>query len=189
MLNEITFQKSNFRKTLIQGATLLLVMTQVPTAGAQQRISVLTSAATAVSHTGWNAYVSLGAAYKRHVLYIGPKAVLSKSYIPGKILWGLNAGYLFSVIDQERWNTMINVDYQNVMYRAPATTKYNTIHEMTGGLCLNYFPIPQRLSIGLTLGAGIFMENYYSKYSGSKGSNSGLMQQIRFGITYKISNE
>lgn len=182
------------RKNLLTVLTCALLLGCSPAVNAQRpepqpTLSVLAGVSGGISYTGLNTYVTLSGAYKRHMFYIGPKAVVSKSFVSGKMLWGGNLGYNFAVIDQERWITWVNLDYQYTTYRLPASIKYNTIHEITGGLSLNYFAIPQKLAVGITLGTGIFHENFYSRYGGVKGNNSGMMQQIRLGLIYKISRQ
>lgn len=153
----------------------------------REPVSLFTSLAGAVSYSGLNAYFNLGLAYKKHSIYAGPKMVLTKSYIPGRTLWGVNAGYFFSLMQQNRWNTSLNLDYQNTIYKTAPANPSNNLQEITGGLNANYFAIPQKMSIGLTMGAGMRMESAYNTYTMTKKNFSGSMFQVRLGVVYKLS--
>ncbi|MBL7717414.1 MAG: hypothetical protein JNL72_01155 [Flavipsychrobacter sp.] len=171
---------------------ILLLLSLAPAAHAQrpepvQTVNVLASVSGGISYTGINTYVTLAGAFRRHMIYVGPKAVLSRSFLPGRTLWGANIGYNFAIIDQDRWVTWLNVDYQHTAYRVPAQIKYNSIQELSGGLSLNYFAVPQRLAIGVTLGTGIYFENSYNRYTATTATNSGLMHQLRLGLIYKLT--
>jgi hypothetical protein len=156
---------------------------------AQDRISILVSASGGVSYTGANAYATLGGAYRKHLVYIGPKLVVSRSFLPGRMMWGGNIGYSFSVIEINQWNAFLNADYQLTQYRNTGVLQPNSIHELTGGLGLNYFPVPQRFSIGLKIGSGVHVYKSYNRYNTNNKPTSGMMQQVWLGITYKISKQ
>lgn len=166
-----------------------MLLLQITTASAEDVISILVSASGGISYTGANTYLTLGGAYRKHLVYIGPKLVVSRSFLPGKMMWGGNIGYSFSVIENERWNGFLNADYQLTQYRNKGILKSNDIHEITGGLGLNYFFVPQRFSIGLTMGSGIRMERSYNQYNTGGNTTSAMMQQLRLGVTYKISKQ
>ena len=170
--------------TTVVCCLLLLTTTKLE---AQDRISILVKASGGLSYTGGNAYLALGGAYRKHLLYIGPKAVLTKGYPGGRMLWGTNAGYSFSVVESYRWNAFLNADYQLTRFRNPGILKYNSIQEITVGAGINYFPAPQRFSIGLLFGSGIRSEKGYNRYEPDASANTGLMHQVRLSLTYKIS--
>lgn len=175
---------------LIKGTALCLtLLLNTSIVNAQDRISILASASGGVSYTGANAYMALGGAYRKHLLYIGPKLVVSRSFLPGKMMWGGNIGYSFSVIETNKWNAFLNADYQLTQYRNTGVLQPNTIHELTGGLGLNYFAVPQRFSIGLKIGSGVHIDKSYNRYNTNNKPTSGMMQQVRLGITYKISKQ
>lgn len=113
--------------------------------------------------------------------------VLTKGYPGGRMLWGTNIGYSFSVVESGRWNAFVNADHQLTRYRNPGIIKYNSIQEFTGGVGVNYFPAPQRFSIGLMFGSGIRSEKGYNRYDPNASANTGLMHQVRLTLTYKIS--
>ncbi len=153
----------------------------------REPVSLFTSLAGAASYTGLNAYFNLGLAYKKHRIYAGPKMVLTKSYVPGRTLWGVNAGYYFDLVQQNKWNTSLNLDYQNTWYKSAPVNPHNTLQEITGGLNLNYFAVPGKMSVGLTMGAGMRIENAYNTYTTEKNLYIGAMYQVRLGIIYKLS--
>jgi hypothetical protein len=167
----------------------LLLLLNSSISKAEDPISILLTASGGISYTGANTYITLGGAYRKHMVYVGPKLAMSRSYFPGKMMWGGNIGYSFSIIEKERWDSFFNADYQLTQYRNAGALKMSNIHEITGGLGLNYFPIPHRLSIGLTIGSGVYMQKSYNQYNVNRKYISGMMQQIRLGITYKISNK
>ena len=163
---------------------LLLYCLNLSELRAQAGFIPYVSLSAGLSHTGVNTYINIGGSFRRHSVYIGPKIVASQSFITGKTLWGVNAGYAYRLLEQHNWTMQVNLDYQNAIYQSPSTTNY--IHEIAGAFCLNFFPHSPRFSIFANMGANIYIENYYDSYSASRASNSGLAPSVKIGLAYNL---
>ena len=154
------------------------------TAKAQGGIVPYLSVSGGLSHTGINTFLNIGTSIKKHSVYIGPKLVASQSFIPGRSLLGVNAGYAFYIIGERKWGLQVNLDYQNTIYRTPGSTNY--VHEMAGAFCLNFYPRSPRFSVFANLGTAFYIDNYYDSYSAGRVSNSGIAPFIKTGIAYNL---
>lgn len=143
------------------------------------------SVAGGISRSGINTYVTLGTSFGRHTLYIGPKLVVSQTYLPGTLVWGGTAGYTYGILAQRRWATQFNLDYQNAIYpSALAPSQTNYIHELGASLMLTYSPVPRFLYLSLSFGGAGYMENYYSGVTADRASGMGITPSLRLWLTF-----
>jgi len=151
------------------------------------------SLSSGLSYTGFNLYLMPEVSYGKHNLAIGPKYVVSDSYVPYKNVWGYNISYRYDVIAYKHWRSGISADFQSSFYKPnnpynlEIGNKHNKIHEMFVVLSLFYhFGFENRYYAGLDIGSGFFSESYHDLVADKVNRNFGRTNMVTFTIGYKI---
>jgi hypothetical protein len=138
---------------------------------------------TSISYSGLNQILAATINYKENTFYIGPKISLSQSYLPGRGIWGSNAGISHIIASKGKTNAFINVDYQNSImkpFEGVNSSKYNFIHEVNFSYGIQ-FRFIRHLLIGNQIGFGRYWEIYHdlnSKKTFFYRGYSGLIKVI-----------
>ncbi|PZF74470.1 hypothetical protein DN068_02495 [Taibaiella soli] len=138
-------------------------------------------------------YLMPEVSYGKHNLSIGPKYVVSDSYVPYKNVWGYNINYRYDIMTYKHWRSGISFDFQSAFYKPnnpynlDVGNKHNKIHEMFVVLSLFYhFTKERRYYVGLDIGSGFFSESYHDLVIGKVNRNFGRTNMVTFTIGYKI---
>lgn len=135
------------------------------------------------SYTGINTFLTPAVYLGRHCIYGGPQFSLSRSYFFSRGIWGINAGYRYTVLVARRWSALVLADFQSFCtvpynpHRLPVNSR-NLIRELQAGLGLYYHPVPS-WHIGLELGAGVVQERFEDLSEQKTRYSSGMTQMLR----------
>lgn len=146
-----------------------------------------------LSYTGFNMYLMPEVTYGKHNLAIGPKYVVSDSYVPYKNVWGYNITYRYDIMTYKHWRSGISANFQSAFYKpnnpyhVETGNSHNKIHEMFLVLSLFYhFAREHKCYIGLDIGSGFFSESYHDLVVGKVNRNFGRTNMVTLTIGCKI---
>ena len=141
-----------------------------------------------LSYSGYNFRLAGLLKHARHELYVGPKLVLSKSYLPKEGTWGAQIGYRYYWVQENQWQAFVNVDYQQSWY-AP----YNPLDLEVDGknqikeahLSFGVFKgFGENWRIGSQIGVGFYLEQNKDLVAQVTREYSGYSNLVSLFVTH-----
>lgn len=141
-----------------------------------------------ISFSGINYHALAKVEWKSHELILGPKIVLSDTYLLARGPWGLNLGYRWNMVRQAKRMAFVAVEYQSAFLRAGLSNRKVTVHEthLTYGF---QWQLGQRFRIGNGLGVGSFLEKSKHLITGQSNTLSGFSVLFRLFVNYSLSKK
>lgn len=126
-----------------------------------------------------------------NMIYIGPKIITSRNYLPNKGPWGVNVGYRheFRNVEEKVLSFFFLTDYQMLTGKAfshiAESAKRNYYHELFVGYGLQ-FRIAKGLYLGNAMGIGAHMEVFNNVDLNWKQTYFGFNNLFRVFVHYKF---
>ena len=160
---------------------------------ANSQVVVSPSAVTSLSYTGFNFSLGVRAEKDKFSAYLGPKLVLSDSYLATEGPFGLAGSFFFFPNGRDRkFSSFANFDYQVNFQKAFCPTgncsaKTNFTHEYT----LGYGFVYQVKRVGLmnAINIGRYSENFYNQLTLQRFKNSGYNTLIKIGVIVNVQKQ
>lgn len=143
---------------------------------------------TGLSFTGYNANLAFVLQHQDHSFWLGPKLVLSDTYLLSKGPLGLHTGYRYILSQNNRLQSFVSGEYQVIFFEpfAPDIKGKNTTHELHFSYGLR-IPLVGGLSVGNSLGFGGYWERLIDPFDQKTNVFEGLSTQIRIFVQYDFN--
>lgn len=158
---------------------------------AQETKPVITwgvEAGPSISFSGINSYLAATAQLGNHELFIGPKWVLSDSYLISRGPWGLDIGYRWNMVRQKRRSAFVSVEYQSVYQNTGSSNRKITVHE-THLVYGFQWQLGERWKLGNSLGLGGVMEKSRDIISGEVNNLGGFSVLFKIFVGIQLGNK
>ncbi|MEL6638922.1 MAG: hypothetical protein AAFW73_09300 [Bacteroidota bacterium] len=116
-----------------------------------------TEMGSSLSFTGLNIHLSGVLRRGKHALVLGPKWVLSDSFLIQNGPWGWELAYRWYLLESQRLRSFARAGYQGAFLGRTVNRRQIRVHEVHAGYGLE-FQLGPRLALGNTLGLGWAIE-------------------------------
>lgn len=109
------------------------------------------------SFTGLNVSLASTIILGDHEFYLGPKWVLSDTYLLNRGPWGIDLGYRWNMVQRNKIQGFANLEYQAAFLRPAGNGSKTVVQEMHGAYGLQW-KLSDKLKIGNSIGLGGVVE-------------------------------
>ena len=142
------------------------------------------------SFSGFSVQLSYVLNAGHHDFYLGPKLLISDSYLPTAGPFGGQLGYRYHWLESTKLRSFINFDYQITLWKPydpqdMGTNGLNRIHEIHLAYGIQ-FQLAEHWSIGNQLGVGTYVEQFIDVQEQETNSFSGFSSLVKGYVCYQF---
>ena len=174
-------------RMLAFGLALLFLCWTLPDLAAQDSPNVRfgVEAAPFISFAGLNFNLAATAQMGKHEFYLGPKWVLSDTYLIERGPWGIDLGYRWNLAPDQKLRGFFNIEYQTAFLRPAGNGLKTTIQELHGGYGFQ-LAMGDHWNLGNSIGLGGVRKQ--SRVAGSEETYglTGFSFLLKFFVNYQF---
>jgi hypothetical protein len=146
---------------------------------AQEKPGLAVELSNSLSYMGYSIAPELHYIHSRHNVYAGLRINVSNSVLPNKMVYGLNSGYRFILMDKGNVYAAAWAIYENLDLRKAAANGA-FVHEFYGSLAAGWRFKEDKVSLIAGLGLGGYIEKY------PKNTNRSAGGWLRISASYRL---